>query len=520
MTKSISRTSLEDIRSYLPNVTDDTAILLRALHDLKKERKANAEEAAFKSSIIQQDLTEQKGRDLYDRALSKIILLLKKISKKRGFNDHPLCKKCENPTWQKEFKENFYKLFIDRERCEDLGNVTANYRQFNQIDARDGKIYDSNLCYGESFAIAFHEMLAKVNRQAPNVSSLAARDRKMESAEGIYDLFKEFNRIATCDLSDVQFTKIPGFFSGSMAENAHKTKELWENYGAADSLFEPGFSATTNVFEASFDRQGLTKKYCEIFLEELKGEVSTNRAIFNLAENLEFNTHLASDANGRAAIFLRDYLMLTQSPSALFPTNFDGWCDDESLERAFSWTSSFFDDPKVAPYSARDLEHSAAILKQRRELFADQNISQYFFYSLLTGSADESFFKEVFFDTAFDKDLPAYVYQYPSRQRNVVTNGSDEGVLAVFDLGVLNEVVEENREAILAEKFEDRSQKIAQIYLQHVFGQDSPSANPNHINLLKEVKKQYSTELQRPSAEVNAISQGAVAGTEYSSLQK
>ena len=154
--------------------------LLERLHALFQAR-ANVIESEY--------IVSDPGVRLYDDALDKICKMMEKIKtefpqKVDGCN---LFDKALDKKWQNKFKNNFSKLYIDRERW----NSSYGYSRFNQSALEKESL--SNLCFGEGFAVAFWRMLHLVYE---DFSKQREKRFHEKTPQEILDICTEFNAIA------------------------------------------------------------------------------------------------------------------------------------------------------------------------------------------------------------------------------------------------------------------------------------------------------------------------------------
>jgi hypothetical protein len=276
------------------------------------------------------------GQAFYDEVLGMIcesLVKLKDLQPKMA----RFLQGCESKEWQKDFKEKFHMIFIDRHVCEeDLG-----YQQFNEPNKGDSIPY-SNLCYGESFAFAFLAMLEQVIKY----------DGKVEDKGGLcLEMFCFFNAILLCNNpGDYKPFHNDGVTSTGSKTSPFKAKEIAAvqgKYGVSSLLYSGSFDGMVRTtFRSDYDHQGLFREFCLQYFEDKKKDKSF--ALATLVDNLASHVHLAKDANGRSAILLGWFLALTDDEPFLLPNLFNPYCvTEQEVRYGEVWSLSFFENPSA-----------------------------------------------------------------------------------------------------------------------------------------------------------------------------
>ncbi len=414
------------------------------------------------------DFVADGGFQLYLDALDVVVAKLQIISKKSPSHQSLLLKKSFDATWKEKFKRNFYKFFVDRDICQDHGDDIKNYSCFSNgglDEERDVK--NANICYGESFAVAFLVMLEYVELQID--------EKKGLESQFILELFLKFNSIITCYYGGENITKeyITSVNHQDSYEGALARLREQEKFGDVGIAFDCLGLFNKTFFAQGFNHQGLFLHYLNPYFTNAKSDKdSFERAVFDLCHNLNFHVHVAPDANGRSAILLAWFLSLSRDIALDFPIPlFWHRLYKGDLEEARDWSVKFLQEPNIATYDETIVKIATqSYLDERVGVFAKQYPSEYFLATILASFvlytqpiranddltirfAIDDFGKEKLFLCAEDGDfLLSFI------------NDQERDILCC-DMKLLRQVIAQIK-AIEIANLDQRNLLIAQTYLQ------------------------------------------------------
>lgn len=289
------------------------------------------------------DYVADGGKQLYDEVVEEIAKKLISIS--------PLFKD-KDERWCKAFKENFYKLFIDRlhlgeEKKSDVEPCYIfNERQINLEKDINKNAADSS--YAEGFAVAFFFML-----------NCLEEVQEMD-LEKFLKLFHDFNALTTVSNakgSNANKSQEKGGLIGTRLINSHKEvvsrfkqMAVVPNQSNIFYCFQDGRALVK--FPPEFNHQQCLAKYWKSFLEDLENPQSNKQqSIYDFADLCASYIHLHLDGNGRAAVLMGWFLSLQNN--ILFPVGaYPHFTDVPAFEEAVRFSDAFMKDPKIDPFPA------------------------------------------------------------------------------------------------------------------------------------------------------------------------
>ena len=395
----------------------------------------------------------EEDDDIYSKAMSMVCKKLEQLFKDEKIDYSELI---TGEEWQKYFTDNFYKKFIDRDSCktEDVNN--SPHLQFNEgvLENED----QGNLCYAESFAVAFLVMLSDVS--------------EVEKINGdyLFDLFNKFHKIVTCNDLDAEIDKASIRASGGyLCDDDIIIIDNVEQFGVRRSLYNPGTAYMENFFGKEFKHEELMRKFLADFATQLP-ELSKKepeiilKEICKLLKSIEYQTHLFEDGNGRAASLLGDYLAIKMTGSFL-PRLISSHVTTESIKEGMEWNDNFM--KKSTEIKSFDGGENLSI--KRIESYASENPINRFIYDLLRERNDDP--EELLFDLKqFDLSKDLYLTKYSSTYGGMVISNDYKQGSEVFKFDKIVTVLENNGyEGVLSKTdLDDRMIEIATLYMQYI----------------------------------------------------
>ena len=397
---------------------------------------------------------------LYFKTVDAIIKKLEDLSKEDNFKDSALFKKCTDSQWQAKFKGNFYKKFIDRNKCTDDNGPEKSHTQFNEgIFENEG---EGNLCYAESFAVAFLSIL-----------NLISKGQKLDSTDQLINLLKDLNKIIICRESNSEnYTGASGsFLPGGFADLT-----IDDKFGPVEVTFTPVNAQKEIFFGENFQHEKLITKYFEDFLSVIKtleGQMDKiSIEISKLVNLIEFHTHLFNDGNGRAASLLGDYLSISLTGNML-PQTFSSCVNDASIIEGRKWINDFINNPEI-PSTGNDF--TAVMNKKGAEDFALKNPVSRFLYDILKLQEDIRDADYLLFDeNNFDINKELYLTEHEHADDGFLLSNicHHDKYDQPFNLKILNDALKDKDLDLLSNKtIPERNDYIAEAYFQYMLDND------------------------------------------------
>lgn len=419
---------------------------LKALFEARCAKARNHEEVNF---------AEDGGKQLYDDALDEILKMIETIRKEffRRVNRCDLFGHIEEGKWRKDFKENFYKLFIDRDCCEDFEDEVRNYSQFNDANIGGaGNAFGADVCYGEAMAVGFLFMLKELHKKFENDQRKG--NTSPISEEDFFRLLHKFNAIATVNDGNENNIAInsTGIFK---YDDALKFREEFGDFSKVFYDFPNSF--ITIAFYQNFPHQKFAQEYYQKYLEGLS-ECRNNpekhlSLIYQLSVSLSSNVHLAKDGNGRAAT-LMGWLMALDA-NQLFPVAIAPYFSDRGVfDEAHNFVRKLMEDPTIHSSDDEALSFKGRAMENHNADSLIQFLS--FFHENLLFCIGERIGDLVFLGKAIHTgDLKVITYDRSE------LNGGEE--IEILNPSLLKEALEESAEAINEEG--DLDEEVAKIII-------------------------------------------------------
>lgn len=284
------------------------------------------------------DFAGDGGEKLYQDGLDVIIATMIRIKNEQGekVSGCSLFDNVLDPDWQKKFKENFYKLFIDRLRCDN--SLPHPHRLFNRTNLKENNS-GADLCYAEGFVIGFASMLQFVELEFQKKQKADLTD------EEFVNLFKEFNAIAVGTLDQDQ-SCTSGISAGHLVLSgvARERAKTSQRYGKVTTKAD-GLNVI-NHFSATFNHVSCAGAYYKIYRERIAKGDDVQDCLCELVDAMGTDVHLCRDGNGRGAILLAWFLAISQNTSHLTPID-QFFYHPKILEEASGWNNLFMGDPSI-----------------------------------------------------------------------------------------------------------------------------------------------------------------------------
>lgn len=325
------------------------------------------------------------GSALYQNILDEVAVVLKRISigdfRPRGCN---LFDKCDD-YWLRSFKENFHKLFIDRERfCKPL-----RYNHFNDRSL-------GNLCYAEGFALGFLTMLIKAQEMLKS-------GQKDLSPQDFVQLYISLNAVALVQKEGTNKTSLA--IRGGNKVKFLPACEMAPAEGGR-TLFEFSKSEIRTIYEAGFDHEARVIEFYKTFCDEAKRGKNIDAGICHLVNVLASHAHLCLDGNNRAAILCGWLLAITHNVS--FPVLFNQFCvDEKSIAEGSAWSAGFMADPNIDALGRKAGIVQVAITEENYADLQRSDPVAFFLYELISKSLGASYTLCVSIPLNYEKPIMA-----------------------------------------------------------------------------------------------------------------
>lgn len=363
----------------------DMHLYQERLHELFKHRRA-----AAKKGELKEVFRIQEGQDFYQEVVQKIGGLLFFLKENYGdkFSNCPLFEVLDSEVKLREFEQNFYKLFIDRDNCRD-GEKAA--LQFNRYSF-EGNSRGADLCYAESFAVAFYTMLVVVANKLKDDA-----DYKLLNEE-VIEMFNLFNfTLTNCDPdSDLESMR---FFGAQVTYEEVLKRQIMQDCFGENRLF---YHFPNCYFQASmekdFDHERAIVFYYHKYREEISDPDSDKgAALFKFVDDVSSAAHLCPDGNTRSAIILGWMLSLLHNHEFVVGA-YQNFADDQLIIEGKKWTQEFFSNPTIPVMSKRELEIYSAVRAQNSAKKDAASVC----FNFVTHTFGLSFGEPVFFQIPID----------------------------------------------------------------------------------------------------------------------
>jgi len=428
------------------NKAADCRESLRQLFELRRK--------AAKENVPKQNFDIEAGKKLYEETVENIGDILVFLHKEYGdrFSNCPLFSALQTPQHLKEFKLNFHKLFIDRISCLEVENPEL---QFNRYNLK-GNTYGADLCYAESFAVAFYTMLVEVAEKM----GFGARfdDEYRLPDDDLIEMFELFNLIATNHYAE---EKQRCFGTFATYEKAQKRKEIQDKYGDNHLLYSFENCLSMLTMNENFCHDRAITSYYKDYLEQIDEADSDKAAvIYRFIDNISGAAHLCLDGNSRSAIILGWMLSILHNHDFTIAC-YANFADDSIIEAGKVWTKNFFRAPIIPAMSPEEKDLYKKAIKQNSVKTDVESIC----FSFLNHSFFASSKIDVFFEIPID--LTRVLFCGVSAQiSSAFVVGSDfhqYQQAQEIELEGLMKVVEEHHQELISEP--DITQKYAKLAL-------------------------------------------------------
>jgi len=251
------------------------------------------------------------GEELYQMMVDDIMNMLMHLSEfKDRISQSPLFAHITDRAWQKTFKENFFKFYVDRRSC----RHEAGFKQYNIAVNDDGEI-DHDIVYAETFTLTFLIMLNEVYKRFQH--DAAAQTKHQTSESEFIDLLELFNKNLTAEfsltLNDIKtkqrHLKLPILSCGSEAELV-KTLErakVQEKHGMAVVLQYGKSASLYTIFAPNFKHEECAVEFFKLYQARVAKGADRGEALCHLVDDIGSAVHLHRDANGRMGIIFAWY---------------------------------------------------------------------------------------------------------------------------------------------------------------------------------------------------------------------
>jgi hypothetical protein len=333
-----------------------TEDLLRTLQTLFEEKRSVAR--GIKTREDDSLFIDRRDVVLYQETLDAIIYQMREIKLKfpERVSKCVLFASIDDPKWCERFKENFFKIFVDRRYCKD----DEGYAQFNR-ENMEGNSSGADLFYGEGFALAYLVMLAEVS------DYFAQGKSGNPDFSQVLSLLQKFNKIAigrpNIEVEEIKSNIALLCGSRSSYRTACSMKDTQAKYGKIGIFYDHEQSYIQTVFSPSFNHVECAQDFYKQYQNEIGAGNDTPSAICKLVDRLGSNVHLFHDANGRAGLLLGWFLATINNetfPITLYPY----FTDEEMFDEGKKWTEEFLLNP-IVHTRAKDGKKDAVEIAQR-----------------------------------------------------------------------------------------------------------------------------------------------------------
>jgi hypothetical protein len=343
-----------------------TKELLRTLQTLFEEKRSFA--LGINTREDHSLLVDRRDVILYSKTLDAIIDQMREIKLKfpARVSKCGLFASVDDQKWCERFKENFFKIFVDRRDCED----DEGYYQFNRQNLK-GNVSGADLLYGEGFALAYLVMLEEVSGYFEDEKS---GDPDFSQ---VLSLLQKFNKIAVgrpnSKVEEIISDRSLKCGSYSTYRSACSIKDTQDKHGQIGIFYDHEQSFIQTFFSPSFKHVECAEDFYKQYQDEIRAGNDISSAICKLVDRLGSNVHLFADANGRAGLLLGWFLAIINNetfPITLYPY----FTNEEMFDEGKKWTGEFLADPKFST-RPKDGKENAMQTAQRHlaKQFAAEN---------------------------------------------------------------------------------------------------------------------------------------------------
>ena len=305
---------------------------LEALYEERRNLMANKTKIDF--------ITNKAGQEIYDQALDGICesLLYLKQNFPQRVAGCALFENVESPDYQKKFRDNFYKFFIDRNRL-DRKEVTPFF--FNRDSKRSNRV-GSSLIYAEGFAVAFLAMLVCLKKNFQEQRNID-EEEFLSLLRGLGGLAAGREVLVRNDDDGLPSKSHRILYSSIKPRKIHMQK-----FGGNTTLTYPD-GLVKNIFAKNFNHIECASQFWQNFQEKIaaaKERVEVQKAIYDLMDFATCNTHVLRDGNSRALLLVGTFLSIFYGVEV--PLSIDRLCYHSDLfEEAVKWSKEFLLNPAV-----------------------------------------------------------------------------------------------------------------------------------------------------------------------------
>jgi hypothetical protein len=462
--------------------------LRRRLEDLQRFRLGEVKQGR---SVSGSDLT---GWCLYEDALKEVCVIMNLIKEKfpHRVAESPLFEKVDKSYWQLGFRDNFYKLFIDRIRVN--GHKISSYDSFNRGSLSVGDRLGCDLCYGEGFAVGFLVMLTKVYdafEQGKTLEDLSAGE--------VMDLFLELNSTATGLPKDDNVARSEMKCGGNLQYQwVLQREDLRDKFGATRTVYDFRESMVRTSFAPDFRHRDFSEELFRSFkLEHKENPDNFDIVLCDLVAAYDSYSHLCRDGNARTSLLTGWFLAMLNGKT--LPVLIEQCrVSKEMVEEGRSWVDAFCDDPKYSSLPSSYFGILSQAKQNNHDYFREThaNAAELFMVDLLFGGHR---FDGKRFCISLDMDVEelclveSNLFQLSGKLFNpddfaVAGKGAIKSAI-VYDFGTLKEILASNPDLSAQEDVNKRNAEIARLLLGN-FGQKE-QLSQGQKNLCKAVILKY-----------------------------
>lgn len=306
------------------------------------------------------DFYSQDGRFLYEDILEEIGTVMERIHTAAFRPANCNLFSHSRFFWLSDFKNNFHKLFIDRERF----NGMLPYNYFNDDSS-------GNRCYAEGFALGFLAMLLKAE-------AMLKEGKKTLSAQDFIQTYIALNALVTCEKEGENRSRL-AIRSGNRVQYLPALERVAEG---SKVLYQFSNSEIRTIFAAGFDHEKRALEFYAEFHKSLESGAEADVALCSFVNDLASHSHLCLDGNNRSAILCGWLLAITHNIS--FPVLFNQFCvSPPSIAEGREWTKKFMANPDVSAMTAESFAVSARVKRQNMDDLKQHDPTAFFLYKLL-----------------------------------------------------------------------------------------------------------------------------------------
>lgn len=385
--------------------------------------------------------------------------------------------------WAQKFLQNFYKLFIDRQFCEN--GIEKPHLQFNKSKITDLHSKGADLCYAECYAMGFLTMLCEVEKQ---FEKDAIEKKPTEILpQHFMEMLIEFNKIVTGSQNNLAHSWIR-FGATATYPHIKRQKAAQDKFGSNNTLYNFLDSSFVTLLYENYRHKESAIEHYEKYLKATASSSDKTIEAFELAALIPTVAHFCADGNARSANLLGWMMAILHDCD--FPITVDPYFVEESLiAEGKSWVREFMRDPQeIASIPTRAFRQHEKLMQDNTLSLEVDDMLAVFLCDLFSKSFEDA---EAFFEIPFDfiGDFKAGT-SAKFKDRIIISQRQERDFEASeeFNFSEIHRVVTQNHSDIIkAESLDERNQKIAFYFLKQALQMPEIFGSIKNRNLVEKV---------------------------------